>query len=72
MIVSDKDIDVTKSVEFQDNDGESLPLIQCVCGERFVAWDNILGIYRDMAKECSKCGRKLYFRNDIRIYEVTT
>ena len=70
MIVPVKDIDVTNMVDFHDNDGESLPLVQCVCGERFAEWDCILSIYRDMAKKCSKCGRKLYFRNEIRVYEV--
>jgi len=64
------DIDVTHLVKFHDNDGEHLPLIECVCGDKSDPWDFILGIYREWARECPKCGRKLYFRNDIRIYEV--
>jgi hypothetical protein len=64
------DIDVTDWVAFHGNDDEHLPLVKCVCGQRFQAWDFILGIYREWAKECPNCGRKLYFRNDIRVYEV--
>ena len=70
MNIPDKDIDVTKLVEFYDNDGESLPLIKCVCGAEYVPWGNILSIYRDLAKVCPKCGRKFYFTNEIKVYEV--
>lgn len=65
------DLDVTESVYFGENDGEYMPLTQCVCGHKFYLWDFILGIYRDMASACPSCGRKLYFCNSIRVYEVT-
>jgi hypothetical protein len=63
------DLDVTDQVSFYDNDGESLPLIHCVCGKDFDAWEKILGVERDFARECV-CGRRLYFRNSIKVFEV--
>ena len=65
-----QDRDVTALVEFRDNDSEALPLTRCVCDAEFDAWDFILSIYRDMARRCPKCGRRLYFTNTIRVYEV--
>ncbi len=64
--------DVTHLVSFSDNDGESLPLTRCVCGKEFAAWDFILSIYPDMARECPACGRKLYFDYSITVYEIET
>ena len=64
------DKDVTALVEFKDNDGEALPLIKCVCGATFAAWDCIISLYRDMANPCPKCGCQLYFRSSITVFEV--
>ena len=64
-----KDKDVTDQCRFNDNDGEHLPLIQCVCGKEFQPWDFIISPYRDMAHRC-ECGRKLYFQNKITVYEI--
>lgn len=67
------DIDVTSKVYFGDNDGELLPLMKCVCGEKFGYWDFIIDIYRnkDLSNNCCpKCGRRFYFSNKITIYEV--
>jgi len=63
------DKDITDQVKFYDNDGDCLPLLQCICGREFSPWDFNLGIYRDMPSDCD-CGRKLYFRNKITVYEV--
>jgi len=63
------DKDVTDKVDFREADGECLPLVKCVCGKRFDPWDCILNIYREMPWQC-ECGRKLYFRNSIRVYEI--
>jgi hypothetical protein len=65
------DIDITTKVQFGDNDGEVLPLSRCVCGKRFDPWTFILSVYREDPKECT-CGRKLYFKNVISIFEVVT
>jgi hypothetical protein len=64
-----RDKDVTQLVSFENNDDEMLPLTVCVCGAEYPAWEFILGIYRDMARKCA-CGRRLYFSNGIRVYEV--
>lgn len=63
-------IDVTSKVDFQNNDDESLPLTQCVCGQKFKPWDFIIHIYEDDPKICPNCGRKLFFRNQIHVFEV--
>lgn len=64
-------IDVTREVEFEDNDSDSLPIIKCVCGQEFIAWDGFIISYgEDHPSECPKCGRKLFFTNSIRVYEV--
>ncbi len=65
-------IDVTDKVVFDndDIDGECLPLYKCVCGKEFEKWHFILSIYEDHPHICSHCGRKLFFRNEIKVYEV--
>ena len=64
------DSDVTGEVAFDDSDGELLPITHCVCGAAFAPWNLIISIYREDAARCPRCGRKLYFRNEIRVYEV--
>lgn len=61
-------IDVTKQVEFGTPDDELLPLTRCVCGQDFHLWDQSLSIYKDDCWQCPQCGRKLYFRNGIKVY----
>jgi len=63
------DKDITNKVKFELNDDECLPLIECVCGKIFTAWDFILGMGRDSAGVCSACGRKMYFTVEIKIFE---
>ncbi len=63
------DKDITDEVRFELNDGESMPLIECVCGEKSEPWDFILGMDRDYPHECPNCKRKLYFKANIRVYE---
>lgn len=62
--------DVTKFVEFDNNDDESLPVTKCVCGKRFRLWEWSISIYDDDPTECPHCGAKLYFRNNICVYQV--
>ena len=68
--MAQESIDVTDQVDFHLNDGEALPLTRCVCGKKFPAWDFILGMYEDMPHTCPECGRRLYFKPSIRVYEV--
>jgi len=63
-------VDVTDQVEFEGNDDECLPITKCVCGARFGAWEFVINIYEDMAHNCPVCGKKLYFRASVRVYEV--
>ena len=62
--------DVTDQVDFGDVDAECLPLTECVCGERFRAWDQVLGVYPDRPWVCPKCNTKLVFSNAIKVYQV--
>ena len=62
--------DVTDKVEFGDNDGEFLPLTKCACGAKFNLWDFTLSIYKDDPRECDHCGRKLYFKVSVSVFEV--
>jgi len=64
------DLDVTDRVEFYNNDDECLPLVRCVCGKRWQPWDFIISIYRENACRCDNCGRKMYFRLGIQVFEV--
>jgi len=64
------DKNISNLIRIGDVDGESLPLIRCVCGIEFPEWTFILGIYRDNAHQCPHCGRQMYFRNNIKVYEI--
>jgi DNA-directed RNA polymerase subunit RPC12/RpoP len=64
-------IDVTSQVEFGNNDDEHLPLLKCVCGKKFPSWEAVISIYPDDPWQCDDCGRRLFFRNEIRVFEAT-
>ena len=68
---SKDDIDVTDKVDFGNPDDESLPVTRCVCGHTWPMWDHHISIYDDVnwMNPCPKCGRRLYFRQSIRVYE---
>ena len=63
-------IDVTKDVEIGSVDDECLPMTKCICGQEFDHWKFILSIYEDNPAICPTCGRKFYFENRLRIYEI--
>ncbi len=62
--------DVTEKFDWDNPDDEFLPIRRCVCGAEFGYWEFSISIYDDTPKSCEKCGRKFYFRNAIRIFEV--
>ena len=64
------DKDVSSLVKVGNVDDENMPILQCVCGEEFDDWVEVLGIYREHAWECPKCLRHLYFICSITVYEV--
>ncbi len=65
-----KTIDVTDQVHYTWPDDESLPITKCVCGATFPAWEFTISIYADQAYQCPNCGRKLFYRNAIKVFEV--
>ena len=62
--------DVTSLVDFQNNDDELLPITKCVCGKTFSPWTFNISIYEQDPSTCDGCGRKLFFRLGIRVFEV--
>ena len=70
MLEGMNDIDITRTVDYGSVDDELLPLYECACGEKFESWTFVISIYRDTARECPNCGRKMYFRNRIVVFEV--
>lgn len=62
--------DVTSHVSFTNNDDECLSITECSCGREFDAWDFVISIYADTPDKCPKCGKKFYFSNEIRIWQI--
>jgi DNA-directed RNA polymerase subunit RPC12/RpoP len=62
--------DVTEKVEFGGVDDEHLPLYKCACGTRFVPWTAVVSIYPESPWQCDSCGRRLFFRNRLRVFQV--
>jgi len=57
--------DITPDVGYRVVDDECL-CVNCKCGEEVY-----ISIYKDMPNECHRCGRKMYFKNNITVYEIT-
>jgi len=65
-----KTINVTRHVEFGWPVGDHLVLTKCACGAMFAAGQFMIGVHRDNPTRCPRCGRKLFFAGNIRVYEV--
>lgn len=66
------DRDVTERVQLADNpDDELVPLARCVCGKTFERWHLTISIDRECTGPMPCCGRRLYFQNHVRVFEVT-
>jgi len=65
------DKDVTEHVEYYNFEQESMAITQCVCGAEFEPWKFNIYISREEAERCPQCGRALYFRAHVCVYEVT-
>lgn len=62
--------DITDQVKFSSIDGECMPLLKCACGKTWDDWDFILGDDEDHPSKCFNCGRWLFFRAHVKVYEV--
>ena len=64
--------DVTEQVEIGtgEQDGEHMPLYRCMCGVPFKTWEAVLSIYPEDPWVCPNCGTKLYFKTDVKVFEV--
>lgn len=66
-----REMDVTDNVSMGSPDDESCPLLRCVCGAQYESWALTLSVYNDGTEPMPCCGRRLYFSNRVRVYEVT-
>ena len=64
------DKNVTGQVPIYGVDGESVAIQLCVCGKKFDPWCFIINSDKDTTELCPACGRKLYARVDVSIFEV--
>jgi len=63
-------VDITSEVQFGAPDDGYLPLMKCKCGEEFDYWEFVLSIYPKDPAVCPKCGRRMFFKQMITVYEV--
>jgi hypothetical protein len=63
-------VDITEDVCFGEVDSEYLPLEKCKCGKEFEYWKFILSDDKDNLNICPQCNRKLFFSNQIKVYEI--
>jgi len=63
-------VDITSEVQFGAPDDGYLPLMKCKCGEEFDYWEFVLSPYSKDLAVCPRCGRQLFFRQTITVYEV--
>ena len=63
-------VDRTNDVDFGSSDDELLEIRKCVCGRQYPYWEFVIGIYEWEASVCASCGRKLFFKATIRVYEI--
>ena len=62
--------DVTDQIQVGDVDGELMAVTRCVCGKEYTHWFFYLSIYPDAPNQCDACGRRFYFTQTIRVFEV--
>ena len=63
-------LDVSTKVEVGEVDGEHMPIRKCVCGTKFPDWKQLLSIYDRGAWTCPVCNAKLYFRMNVRVFQI--
>lgn len=64
------DLDVTRQVQIGIVDGDTASINRCVCGRAVLFPAMILFDRRRSAQACPMCGRRLYFRSEVRVFQV--
>ena len=62
-------LDITNKVLVGLNDGESIPLEKCVCGDVSEPWEFVLHTDPSDPNKCDICGRKMWFEISIRVFQ---
>ena len=62
--------EITDEVRVGSVDGEHASLLRCACGRKWSDWDFFIGVYADDPKSCPSCGRMMFFKMDVKVYEV--
>ncbi|HWR66090.1 MAG TPA: hypothetical protein VN364_08220 [Bellilinea sp.] len=65
-----KTINVTRRVEFGWPVGDRLSVTRCACQVVFQPGQFVISVHRDSARACPRCGKRLFFAGNIRVYEV--
>lgn len=68
--ISDEDIDITEFVYMECVNNKTISLLECVCGAKFVKNELRLSADKKKYQVCPACERKLYYSNDVRIWEI--
>ena len=64
-------IDVTDKVNVGPVDDECTSLTKCICGAGWLPWSGpLITIYEDSATKCPNCGRRYFFVNAVRVFQV--
>lgn len=63
-------VNITDQIQIGDIDDELLSILCCACGTKFDPWDFSISIYDDDPVKCPSCGRKLFFKCMIEVYEL--
>ena len=62
--------DITSQVRIGINDGDLVPLERCACGAEYKSWEFVLSTESYNLHTCEKCGRRMYFEVEIKVFEV--
>lgn len=62
-------LEITNKVLVGLNDGDSIPLERCVCGDVSEPWEFVLHTDKDDPNKCDNCGRKMWFEIEIRVFQ---
>ena len=65
------DKDIAHLFEFEGPYGcDILPITKCICGKTFQRDEFTINVGRENLSQCPACHRRLYFIDEVRIFEV--